>query len=467
MKRVADATQNQAPSPPAQGFLGHFRPLTSDPIHYLVKSAREYGDIVHFNVRKINIYLISHPDDIERFLVTDNKNFRKPRILRHTRETLGQGLITSEGSFWLRQRRLAAPAFHRKQIDEYGRVMAEKTQQMLERWNGITHRDVHQDMMALTLDIVTSTLFGTDIGAERERRVAAIMEILLGRFIDYQSLYFMFMDWFPRPKKIKFRKAKKEVDAIIFDIIEERRASGLSPEEDPTLLGTYLAARDDEGKGMSNEQLLDECITLFLAGHETTGSLLTFVFYLLSLNPEKRERLEEELEDVLDGRPPTVEDIPKLRYTKQIIKETLRLYPPVWRIGRESLHDWSAHGYHIPAGSQFMASQWVVHRDPRWYDRPEEFIPERWTEEFERGLPRYAWFPYGGGPRLCIGASFAEMEATIVLASIAQRFRLHYTTSSPGELELYPSITLRPVHGLPVSVEAYKKERHFSNETRL
>ena len=449
------------PSPPTSGFLGHYRQITGDPLRFFTEMVQQYGDIVYLRVGRIHIYLINDPDDVERMLVTENRNFRKPHLLHLAEETLGNGLLTSEGKFWLRQRRLAAPAFHRKRIEEYGRVMVERTEQMLQQWNGKGHVDVHEAMMALTLEIVVSTLFGSDIGEDQEKRVGNILEIALDRFMDYQSVSYMLFDWFPRPRKVRFQRAKRELDGLIFDIIRKRRASGISAEDDPTLLGMYLTARDEDGSGMSDEQLRDECITIFLAGHETTANLLTFAFYLLSRNPEKRKRLEAELDEVLGDRAPTVDDLSQLIYTKQIVKETLRLFPPAWRVGRENIKMWRVGEYEIPPGSQIFACQWILHRDPRWFERPEEFLPERWTEEFEATLPRYAWFPFGGGPRLCIGYAFAEMEAALVLATIARKVKLEY--KEEREPELYPSITLRPEGGL--SVEIITKEREKIDET--
>ncbi|MGE3799654.1 MAG: cytochrome P450 [Candidatus Kapaibacterium sp.] len=439
------------PSPPTRGFLGHYRQITTDPLRFFRESVRTYGDLVYLRVGKINIYLINDPEDIERMLVTENRNFLKPKLLHLAEETLGRGLLTSEGKFWLRQRRLAAPAFHKKRIEEYGRTMVEKTEKMLDFWNRTRHVDLHATMMALTLEIVTTTLFGTDIDQEEERRVGHILEVALDRFMDYQSFAYIFFDWLPRPKKLRFQKAKRGLDEIIFEIIKERRASGITPEDDPTLLGMYLAARDDDGSGMSDEQLRDEAITIFLAGHETTANLLTFAFYLLSRNPKKRELLEEELDRVLGNRNPTVDDLPNLTFAKQVVKETLRLFPPAWRVGRENIESWKIGKHEIPPKSQIFACQWILHRDPRWFNEPEEFLPERWTEEFEAGLPRYAYFPFGGGPRLCIGYAFAEMEAALVLSTIARQVRLNYSEES--EPELYPSITLRPRDGLRVEIQ--------------
>lgn len=436
--------------PPKQGVLGHYRGLARNSLEYIAWSAREYGDVVYFEVGKARVYLINHPDMVEQMLVTDNRKFRKARLLHLAEETLGNGLLTSEGSFWLRQRRLAAPAFHRERIRGYARTMSADAERMIGRWKDGETRDVHQEMMRVTLEIVSETLFGTGIDEGTIHEVGEILEHALRRFKDYQTVSYKFFDWFPRPRKIRFQRAMARLDRIVYDMIAARRKLNLAPGEDPTLLGTYLAARDDDGSGMTDRQLRDECVTVFLAGHETTANALTFALYLLTMNPEKRTILETELDAVLGDRAPTSDDIPSLRYTQQVMKEALRLYPPAWRMGREAAEKVELGGYAIPAGAQILAAQWTIHRDPRWFDAPEDFLPERWTDEFERSLPRYAYFPFGGGPRLCIGYAFAEMEAALVLASICRRFRFEYLGETPPEL--YPSITLRPLHGMPMKV---------------
>lgn len=441
-----------APVPPRTGPLGHFRGLSRDPLGYIHTMARTYGDVVHFTVGSTQIYLVNRPDLIETMLVTENRKFVKPRLLHLASETLGNGLLTSEGSFWLRQRRLAAPAFHREKIRGYAVTMVDEAERMVAGWNDGETRDIHREMMRVTLEIVSRTLFGTDIPPEQMDEVEKILDVALNRFRDYQTLRYQLFDWFPRPLKLRFRAAGARLDRIIYNLIAARRALNLSPADDPTLLGTYLAARDDDGGGMTDRQLRDECVTIFLAGHETTANALTFALYLLSVNPEKREKLEAELDALPPDRPPTADDLPRLPYTRQVVNEAMRLYPPAWRVGREATEDVRLGEYAVPAGSQLFACQWTIHRDPRWYAEPEKFIPERWTDEFERSLPRYAYFPFGGGPRLCIGSSFAEMEAALLLAVICRRHRFEYLGDSPPEL--YPSITLRPLHGMEMRVES-------------
>lgn len=445
-----ETTATLPPSPPERGPFGHYRDLSGNPMDYLSRCAGEFGDVVMFRIGSHTIVSVSHPDLIERILVTENKKFRKAHLLHLAEETLGQGLLTSEGSFWLRQRRLAAPAFHRERIRGYAETMVAATEAMLDGWRSGSRIDVHAEMMGVTLEIVTRVLFGANIEAETIRETGEALEEALNRFNDYQSLTYQLFDWFPRPSKRRYRRSQKTIDAIIYRLIREHREKDLAPEEDPTLLGMYLNVRDDDGSGMSDKQLRDECATMFLAGHETTANALTFALHLLSANPDKRERLERELESVLGDRPPTSDDYGALDYTRKVVKETLRLYPPAWRVGRENLEEYDIGEYTVPAQSQIMMCQSIVHRDERWYTEPNRFLPERWTEEFEASLPRYAFFPFGGGPRLCIGYAFAEMEAALLLASICRRFRVDALSNEPPEL--YPSITLRPKGGLPSTI---------------
>lgn len=437
-------------TPPTRPVVGHYGTMRSDPLHNLQNVSRTYGDIVRLRVGRIPIVLVNHPDLIERILVTEQKSFIKPALLHRAEETLGKGLLTSEGDFWLRQRRLASPAFHKRKIEGYATSMVERTRERIAGWNEGEIVDVHQQMMALTLEIVTDALFGSSIDEKLIDEVHDILEIALDRFMQYQTMMGMLFDWIPRPRKRRFFSALARLDEIIMEIIESHRAKGIDPDDDATLLGTYLSMRDDEGKGMSDRQLRDECVTLFLAGHETTASALSFAFYLLSQNPEALGKLHEEIDTVIGDRVPSSADYMQLPYTRKVFAETLRLYPPAWRVGRENLVDVTLGGYRIPAGTQFFASQWSVHRDERWFEEPEAFRPERWTEEFERSRPRYAYFPYGGGPRLCIGSGFADMEGALIIATVVQSFRLTYRGEIPPAL--YPSITLRPVNGMRMAI---------------
>jgi cytochrome P450 len=306
-------------------------------------------------------------------------------------------------------------------------------------------------MARLTLDVVAKTLFGTLLTTEFEE-VSATLTTITQRFTGRGGVLFHIPERIPTPSNLRFRQAIRQLEGLIYKIIEERRAESEAGEYTGDLLSMLLKVRDEEtGESMSDKQLRDEVMTVFLAGHETTANALTWTWHLLARHPKVESRLFEELNEVLADRPPAVEHLPRLRYTDMVVKESMRLYPPAWAFGRETLADCEIGGYHVPAGTQLVFSQWVTHRDPRYYKAPGEFRPERWAEGSVEKLPKYAYFPFGGGPRLCIGQSFAKMEAILLLATIAQQFRLR---SVPGErIAPQPSITLRPKNGMRMVLE--------------
>jgi cytochrome P450 len=441
--RPATHRGGRPPGPRGHAILGSFPEIRRDPLAFLIDCAARFGDSVHARIVNVDAYLFSHPDDIEHILVTANRSFIKARLLRDAGEVLGRGLLTGEGELWLRQRRLMQPAFHRDRIAGYGSTMVEHTEAMLDRWGEGGRLDVHDEMMRLTLSIVARTLFGADVSG-READVEHALEIALQRFIERMSLLRV-LDRLPLPRNRRFKRALGTLDGIIYGIIEERRRSGSDGND---LLSLLLEARDDDGSSMTDTQLRDEAITLFLAGHETTAIAMSWTWYLLSGHPDVEARLVAELEEVLGGRAPEMADIPRLTYTDTVIRESMRLYPPAWRIGREAIEPCTIGGYRIPVGAQVIMSQWIVHRDPRYYEEPEAFRPERWEGDLARRLPKFAYFPFGGGARRCIGDSFAMMEAVLLLATIARRY--HLELSPDARIELWPSITLRPKHGLPM-----------------
>ena len=437
------------PGPRGRLPTGNLLDYTRDHLGFLTRCAREYGDVVGLRFVNVPVYLLNHPDYVEYVLVRNNRNFIKSRGERKSLGFLGNGLLTSEDSFWRRQRRLAQPAFHRERISAYGEVMVECTGGMISGWQDGETRDVHRDMMRLTLEIVASTLFGVPLGSAEFEEVGDVLATISQRFTGRGGVFFQVPEKVPTPGNLRFRRAVRMLDALIYRIIQDRRARG---EDVGDLLSMLLAVRDEEtGEGMTDLQLRDETMTVFLAGHETTANALSWTWLLLSGHPEVESRLQEELREVLAGRPPTVDDLPRLRYTDMVVKESMRLYPPAWAFGREALADCEIGGYHVPAGTQLIMSQWVMHRDPRYYEEPSKFRPERWGGDSTEGLPKYAYFPFGGGPRLCIGQSFAKMEAVLLLATIAQQFRLR---STPGEqIVPQPSITLRPKNGMRMVLE--------------
>ena len=443
--RSSEITSLPLPPGPRGRLLGGNLPdYVPDQLGFLQRCAREYGDVVRLRFLNVPVYLLNHPDHVEYMLVGNNRNFIKDRVERSSLRFLGQGLLTSEGDYWRRQRRLAQPAFHRRRISAYGRTMVESAEEMIHSsWRDGETREIQGDMSRLTLQIVSETLFGASMTDNLQEEVGEALDVVMGRFTG--GIMFKVPEKIPTPANLRFRRAVRRLEEIIYGLIRERRKDSHDAGD---LLSMLLAARDEEsGEGMTDRQLSDEALTIFLAGHETTALNLSWTWHLLAGNPRTEETLHEELRTILDGRAPSTSDLPNLRYADAVIKESTRLYPPAWGFGRETLHDCEIGGYRIPRGTQVVVSQWVMHRDERFFEDPETFRPERWLDGSTDGLPKYAYFPFGGGPRLCIGQSFAKMEAVLLLSTIARRFRLRHTQGSEMVKPL-PSLTLRPSNGL-------------------
>jgi cytochrome P450 len=436
------------PPGPEQGFFDGLKsPLRRDPLSFMLRAAREYGDVVCLRFFHLRTYLVTHPDLIEDVLVTNAAKFIKGRVLRANRHIFGNGLLTSEGEFWLRQRRMMQPAFHRSRIANYGSTMTACTTRLLESWKPGETIDLHEAMMRLTLQVVGKTLFSADV--ERDApQVGETLQVLLEYTADFRRLV-MTPKWLPTKQNLQAKRAVRELTEIIDRIIQQHRELN---EDTGDLLSMLLRAQDEGGSRMTGQQLRDEALTLFLAGHETTASTLSWTWWLLAQNPRVEEKLHAELDDVLQGRTPTLDALSKLTYTSHVISESMRLYPPAWAIARLTIEDHEIGGYPVPKGTGIVAVPWVVHRDPRWYENPEEFLPERWEGDLLKTIPRFAYFPFSFGARQCIGNSFALMEANLVLATIAQRFRFRLLPSHP--VTPLASITLRPRHGLHVSIES-------------
>ena len=442
------ATHKKFPDGPSEGLkrwsLG---PLNNNPLEYFTKVAREHGDIAGLRVLNFKTIFINHPNLIEEVLVTNARKYSKGRVLRANRHVFGEGLLTSEGDFWLRQRRLTQPAFHRARIASYAATMVEYTERLLEGWRDGEQRDAHQEMMRLTLQIVGKTLFDADVERDAQE-VGKSLELLLEIGANFRRAIFV-PHWLPTAANFRVKKEIAQIEKILYRIIGERRASGRDAGD---LLSMLLAAQDEDGSRMTDRQLRDETITLFLAGHETTASTLSWTWWLLAQNPAVEAKLHAELDAVLGDRVPTLDDLSKLIYTGHVITESLRLYPAAWGLARLAVEDHEIAGYPVTKGMGVAMAQWVVHRDPRWYEAPEEFRPERWEDDLMKRLPRFAYFPFGGGPRQCIGNTFAVMEATLILATIARKFRLRLVANHP--VTPLASITLRPRHGVHVTLEA-------------
>ncbi|MFN2413876.1 MAG: cytochrome P450 [Pyrinomonadaceae bacterium] len=449
---VAATATPAVPGPKGLWPVGQMYAFSRDPLTLLNGLARDYGDVARFKAGPQSVYLLSHPDYVRDLLVTNNARFKKGRALQRAKRLLGEGLLTSEGEFHRRQRRLAQPAFHRQRVAAYGRVMVEYAERVSARWRDGAEVDISEEMMRLTLAVVGKTLFDAEVESDADEVGASLTEVM--NLFGYLMLPFSeLLEKLPLPPQRRFLRARARLDAVIYRIIEERRREGRDRGD---LLSTLLDAVDEEGDrtGMTNEQLRDEVMTIFLAGHETTANALTWAWYLLAQNPEAEARLHEELDGVLDGgRAPEPEDVPALRYTEMVVAETMRLYPPAWALGRLALEDHEVGGYLIPRGSLVLVSQYVIQRDPRFWPDPERFDPERWTPEAKAARPQFAYFPFGGGPRRCVGEGFAWTEAVLILATLARRWRARLV---PGRaVELQPRITLRPgPGGVPVRIES-------------
>ncbi|HWS87369.1 MAG TPA: cytochrome P450 [Pyrinomonadaceae bacterium] len=430
--------------------LGNMREFNSDSLGFVERCAREFGDVVPTRFLYVPALFLFHPDHVEYVLTAGNKNFIKAASLRSPffNRLVGRGLVTSEGEFWRRQRRLAQPAFHHQRINSYAETMVAYAERMLAGWRDGQTLDAHEEMLVLTQAVVAQTLFSADVSGE-SREIGRALSNIVRPFASQATLKWILDNRLPTPAHLRFNRDVRRIDRFVYRLIEERRAGR---EDTGDLLSMLLAAQDEDGGGMTDKQLRDELMTIFLAGHETTALALTWAWYLLARNPEAEERLAEELGEVLGGRAPTVADLPRLRYADWVVKESMRLYPPAWAVGRECVRECEVGGYRVPKGMQVFGFQWVIQRDPRWFRDPSAFRPERWGEESISRLPRYAYFPFGGGPRLCIGNYFATMEAVLILATIARRFRLRLL---PGhEVEVLPALSLRPKHGLKVRLEA-------------
>jgi cytochrome P450 len=423
--------------------LGNSPAFARDPLSYLAAVTRDHGDIVglRFGIRPA--VLVNSPGAVEEVLIRNHRNFIKNKFFwRHVKAIFGQGLLTSNGELWQRQRRLAAPAFTPQRVASYGPDMVRHAARMLDDWTVGAPRDVHEDILALALIIALDTLCRAEVRTDTADLGHAV-EMLAIEIAARRNRTFLIPDWVPLPGHIRYRRALAVFDGFVRQVIAERKADGRDRGD---LLSALIRARDEAGQPMSDEQLRDEIITLLLAGHETTALTLSWTFYLLGLHPEADAKLADELGRVLGGRAPTVADIPALKFTEHVILESLRLYPPIWIFGRRAVSDCEIGGYSVPGGTIVQISPWLLHRDPRYFDEPAAFRPERWASGLAEKLPRFAYVPFAGGPRVCIGNRFALLEAVLLLATIAQRYRLELR--SPAPIAPLASISLRPRGGV-------------------
>jgi cytochrome P450 len=437
------AAAGQLRGPKRHFLAGNLPEFRRDRLGFLMDCARRHGDFVPLRFGGTRALFINEPHAIEEVL-GNSGSFIKSFAYRMIRPVVANGLLLSEGDFWKRQRRLAQPAFQRARMAEaYTPIIVEQTERMLARWTMGEVRDVHVEMMRLTSQVAGQAFFGADVSERADDVSHALMvaNALLTARMD--SLLAILPDRLPTPGNRKVREAVTRLDAAIYPMIERRRRSLKSRDD---LLSRLLAAQDEDGSQMTDTQLRDEVMTFFLAGHETTSLLLSWTLYLLSQHPGIQARLRTDIDVALNGRSPTLAELGNLPYLDAVLCETLRLYPPVWGMGREPVSDCEVAGHPVTKGTSVLFSQWVMHRDPRFFERPEQFVPDRWLDGLQKRLPKYAFFPFGGGQRICIGANFAMMEAGIILSMLLPRFR--FEPAPDHEVAVWPGFTLRPRSGV-------------------
>jgi cytochrome P450 len=435
------------PGPKGTLIGGNLRQFRTELLDFLLDTAREYGPLASFRVGPRRLFLASGPDLIEEVLVTDAKHYIKHFGARAFKPVLGNGLVTSEGALWQRQRKLIQPTFMKTRVRSYARVMAELTNRMLDSWSSGKSVRINEEFEALTSKIALKTLFDLDDPGDRERFSGAL-KVAFNLMTARLRRTFKLPLWVPTPANLDLQRAMAELDQTVQGFI----ASGRSRRQlGHDLLSRLLLAQHEDGTRMSDRQLRDEAMTLYLAGHETTALTLTWSWYLLSQHRQVDEKLLSEWQHVLAGRAPTAEDLPRLSYTAAVIAESMRLFPPVYVIGREATVDLELGGYQVKRGYTVLMSQWVNHRDLKYFPEPEEFRPERWEDGLAKRIPKFAYYPFGGGQRLCVGNTFALMEAAIVLATVGQRYR--FTLDPEAVIGIKPQITLLPANAVPATLQ--------------
>jgi cytochrome P450 len=436
------------PGPRLFPSIRHLFAFDKDPLAFLTQLHRTYGEIASFTIAGTPIYAVFNPVDIEQLLTGHFKHYVKDRGTRVMTRVLGNGLLTSEGDFHRRQRQRVQPAFHHQRLQAYAETMVEATDRVHSRWIDGEVLDIHAEMMRAALFIVSKALLGGEVGDAEVHEIAQSLEVILGRFSIGRIPLIPLMSVLPLPTTFAFYRARAKVDAILSGIIQARRQRTIDTGD---LLSMLLTSQDDERTAMTDAQLRDEMMTLFLAGHETTANALSWAWYLISQHPEVEARLHAEIDAALKGRRPTVADLPQLSYTRAIFAEAMRLFPPAWTVARETMTPVTMRDVAIPKGALVVASQWVVHRSPVYFEEPERFEPERFLADRKAKIPRFAYFPFGGGSRICVGEQFAWMEGTLVLARIAQFWRARI---EPGRVVVpEPRVTLRPQGGMRVTLE--------------
>jgi cytochrome P450 len=451
MRDFAHSKRRLPPGPRGLPILGMLPAVRRNPTAAFMSAARRFGDVVYFKIGPRRGYLITSPADVRHVLQDNARNYHKSPLYEKLRLSLGNGLLTSEDEFWLRQRRIAQPAFHRQRIAGLASVMADAARETAAEWQAIASDgrpvDVAEEMMRLTRTVVLRALLGADLGP-----FAAVVDhawTIINQHVGESFWTLGLTDRLPTPKYRKFQAARAELRAAVDYVISQRRRS---PSESADLLSMLLSSRDEEtGEAMTDEQVRVEVTTFLLAGQETTSLALTWTWYLLSQHPGAQRRLDEEIDAVLEGRPPEYADLANLPYTRMVIDEALRLYPPAWGFSRQALADDELGGFHLPRGWLAFVIPYVLHRLPAYWDAPDTFDPERFLPERSADRPKFVYLPFGAGPRQCIGNYFALIEAQLSVATLAQRYRVHLVPRH--KVEPWPLITLRPRFGMPMFIE--------------
>ncbi|MEI1277218.1 cytochrome P450 [Leptospira venezuelensis] len=425
--------------------LPYVSKLAKDPIGFFQVMQSKFGNSARFGLRQVVFHLITQPEDIKRVLQENNQNYHKGVFYKELGRILGKGLLNSEGEFWKKQRKLIQPSFHKQRISEFVEIMAQETEKTSENWKKISSLDISKEMMRLTFAIVGRTLFRTEVesyAARIEHSLKIALELVTKRITKIFPLPF---SW-PTPDNLKLKRALKDMHSVVDELIAERKKN---PSND--LISMLLEVRDEEtGETMSESQVRDEAITLLLAGHETTANALSWGFYLLSKHPEICEKVREEANRVLGNKTPTLEDVQKLTYTRKVLDEVLRLYPPAWVIERTAMGPDNIGGYDVETGTNISICIFNIHRNPDFWENPDKFDPDRFDEERSVDRPKYAYLPFGGGPRICIGNIFALTEATLILAMLVKNYKFQTDPNHPVVME--PLVTLRPKYGILLNI---------------
>ncbi|MEV8456038.1 cytochrome P450 [Streptomyces sp. NPDC052095] len=435
------------PGPRGLPFLGSLLRFGKDPLAFFGR-LRSYGPMVSWRFGPNSCVFVSDPECVGELLTETERSFDQPALGIAFRTVMGNGVVVARGADWRRKRSLVQPSVRPKQVRSYASTMTDSTVELADGWSDGDRIDVKREMAALTQRIAVRTIFGVDTAADAESmgRAMDVAQREIGK--EFAGLGAVLPDWVPTPGRARIRRAAAVIDAEVARVVARHRDGG---EERPDLLSRLLTAVDEKGARLSDREIRDETVTLYIGGHETTSSTLVWAWYLLSREPRVRAALAEELDRVLGDREPGIEDYARLTYTQSVVKETLRLYPTIWLVTGVAKEGARIGGVPMPEGTRVWSSQWVTHRDARWFPEPEEFRPERWDPESGDDIPEYAWFPFGGGPRACLGTRFAMVEAVLVLAVLARRFEL---VVDPGAVSPVPSLTLQPDRDVLATVRA-------------